>query len=171
MIEKIYFDMDGVLADFDNGVRELCHMEPQSQNQKKRSQTADDKMWEAIKNVEHFYDKLKPINGAIELFNELRDSFDVEILTGIPKPKRGITTAAEDKINWVRRYLGDDVKVNVVFREDKPNYCTGPECVLIDDYAKNISEWNEMGGMGILFENVEETFENVMETQSKGKSL
>ena len=25
--EKIYFDMDGVLADFDRGVRELCGME------------------------------------------------------------------------------------------------------------------------------------------------
>ena len=28
VIEKIYFDMDGVLADFDRGVRELCHAEP-----------------------------------------------------------------------------------------------------------------------------------------------
>jgi len=26
--EKIYFDMDGVLADFAKGVRELCGMEP-----------------------------------------------------------------------------------------------------------------------------------------------
>ena len=25
-IENIYFDMDGVLADFDNGVRKLCHI-------------------------------------------------------------------------------------------------------------------------------------------------
>ena len=25
-IKKIFFDMDGVLADFDRGVRELCRM-------------------------------------------------------------------------------------------------------------------------------------------------
>lgn len=30
-IEKIYFDMDGVLADFDRGIRELCHMDPLNQ--------------------------------------------------------------------------------------------------------------------------------------------
>ena len=28
---RIYFDMDGVLADFDRGVRELCGLEPVSQ--------------------------------------------------------------------------------------------------------------------------------------------
>jgi hypothetical protein len=32
---KIYLDMDGVLADFERGIRELCHMEPQSQNGKR----------------------------------------------------------------------------------------------------------------------------------------
>jgi len=26
--KKIYFDMDGVLADFDRGVVELCNMQP-----------------------------------------------------------------------------------------------------------------------------------------------
>lgn len=30
-VKKIYFDMDGVLADFAGGVRELCGMEPVSQ--------------------------------------------------------------------------------------------------------------------------------------------
>ena len=31
-VEKIYFDMDSVLADFERGVRELCGMTPPSQN-------------------------------------------------------------------------------------------------------------------------------------------
>ncbi len=79
-----------------------------------------------------------------------------EILTGIPKPRRGILTAGEDKINWVRRILSKDVKVNIVYREEKPNYCTGKDCILIDDYKKNIREWEEMGGTGILFATAEE---------------
>ena len=46
--EKIYFDMDGVLADFERGIRELCHMEAPSQNGK-QDEKADDLMWEAVR--------------------------------------------------------------------------------------------------------------------------
>ena len=33
-IRKIYLDMDGVLADFDSGVRELCGIEPPPQDER-----------------------------------------------------------------------------------------------------------------------------------------
>ena len=86
-----------------------------------------------------------------------------EILTGIPKPKRGIVGAAEDKVNWVRRLLSEDVKVNLVLREHKPQFCTGPGCILIDDYKKNIKEWEAGGGTGILSVNADETMEKLVE--------
>jgi phosphoglycolate phosphatase-like HAD superfamily hydrolase len=41
-VRKIYFDMDGVLADFERGVRELCNLEPLSQNAKHRDKHKDD---------------------------------------------------------------------------------------------------------------------------------
>ena len=43
---KIYFDMDGVLADFESGVRELCGMEPQKQG--RQSPRDDDLMFAAM---------------------------------------------------------------------------------------------------------------------------
>lgn len=92
------------------------------------------------------------MDGAAEMFATIRREYGnkVEILSGIPKPKRGIENAAEDKTNWIHRLLGENVVVNIVYREEKKKYCTGPECILIDDYGKNIKEWNEMGGTGIL---------------------
>ena len=45
-IEKIYFDMDEVLADFNRGVRELCHMEPVEQSV---STKEDDALWAAVR--------------------------------------------------------------------------------------------------------------------------
>ena len=54
-IEKIYFDLDGVLADFRRGVRDLCGMDPVRRT--KKTATGDDAMWEAIKKVANFYDR------------------------------------------------------------------------------------------------------------------
>ena len=156
-IKKIYFDLDGVLADFDRGVRELCGMEPVDQSNK--NQGDDDRLFEAIKNVDHFYNKLELCPGAKEMFQQLDKEYPgaCEILSGIPKPRRGIDTAADDKSEWVRRNLGKHIKVNIVYREEKKNYVTGRDCILIDDYEKNIREWEKGGGTGILFISAEET--------------
>ena len=157
MVEKIYFDMDGVLADFERGVRELCGMEPARQDQT-WTPGSDDAMWVAIREAEHFYDRLEMMPGAKELFDRLYERYGdrVEILTGVPKPKRNIPEAGDDKTRWVHRLLGEDIRVNVVLREEKPNYCRNRDCILIDDFDENINSWEESGGTGILFTTAED---------------
>ena len=86
-----------------------------------------------------------------------------EILTGIPKPKRGIPTAGEDKIKWMRRMLSEDIVVNIVIREQKPEFCTGKDCILIDDLERNIKEWEAEGGTGIRHVSPEETLRQLKE--------
>ena len=158
MIKKIYFDMDGVLADFDRGVEEFCGMQPLPQGGK-RSEEEDNKMWEKIREVEHFYDKLEILPGAKKMFDALYGLYGdkCEILTGIPKPKRGIDSAGDDKTAWVRRLFAKDIKVNIVYREEKARFCTGKDCILIDDFDKNIREWEAMGGTGIPNKSVSQT--------------
>ncbi len=34
--------------------------------------------------------------------------------------------------------MSEDLKVNIVYREEKPDYCGGKGCILIDDMKKNI---------------------------------
>lgn len=156
-ISKIYFDMDGVVADFDRGVRELCGLPviPYSE----MTEEQDDKMWAVIKTVGHFYDKLEPIPGAIELFRAVYDKYRdrCEILTGIPKAKRGILTAGDDKIAWAHRLLAPGVAVNIVYAQDKPDFCKGVDCILIDDLESNIRAWENCGGTGILHKSPEQT--------------
>ena len=112
MIEKIYFDMDGVLVDFDGGVTKLCGLRPLMQGGR-RSKEEDDLMWEKTREVGHFYDRLDPMPGAIELFKELYERYGdkCEILTGIPKPKRGILTAGDDKIAWAHRIFFFSIRI------------------------------------------------------------
>ena len=161
-VGKIYFDMDGVLADFGRGVRELCDMEALSQNGE-RDLKQDDLMWEAIRDTDCFYDRLELMPGAKELFNQFWGKYGdkCEILTGIPREERGIVTAERDKRNWTRRMLSEEVRVNAVCRKHKQQFCTGPEAVLIDDRAKTIREWRELGGTGILHKSAEETLKEL----------
>jgi len=158
----IYLDMDGVLADFDRGVAELCNLQVTPQG-KKRDAAADDRMWAAIREVGHFYDKLELMPGAKEMFDRIRAKYGdrCEILTGIPKEKRGIPTAGEDKKNWMKRMLSDTIRVNIVYREQKPDFCKGKGCVLIDDLEGNIRDWEGMGGTGILHVSAENTLKEL----------
>lgn len=150
-ISKIYLDMDGVLADFNRGVKELCGMEPLDQQTATDEET--DRLWEAISQVDHYYDRLEQLPGAADLLLTLIRKYGdrCEVLTAIPKPKRNVKNANTDKKKWMERHFGSDIKVNIVFRAEKKNFCTGEDSILIDDYQANIDEWVSYGGTGILF--------------------
>ena len=155
---KIYFDMDGVLVDFDRGVLELCGITAPKQGLSERTKEVENKMWDEIRKIDNFYAKLKPLDEGIKLFNDLYSIYgmDVEILTGIPKESRNIPNASIDKINWVKENISTKIIVNTVVREDKIKFCKGKDYILIDDYAKNIEAWENAGGTGILFDDIYE---------------
>lgn len=148
---KIYFDLDNTLADFDRGVREQCGVPHDA---------PEDVVFPAIKDTPGFFANLKPMPGAIALFRSVCAAFpgQVEVLSAAPKPKHGIVGAEKDKRTWVRKYLSPTVKTNIVLRREKRDYCTGPDCVLIDDFDMNIDEWREHGGIGILFTDADSAF-------------
>lgn len=162
-IKKIYFDMDGVLADFERGINEICGMDMPIQGLS--TDEEDNRMWEAVKEAEHFYDKLEPMKGAVDMYRKLSSKYDCEILSAIPKPHRGIETAGEDKKNWVKRILSSDMKVNIVLKEEKKDYVDGAETILIDDLGDNIKTWEAFGGTGIKFESAEQVLKRIEELE------
>ncbi len=149
--EKIYFDMDGVLVDFGKGILELCGMELPSPGTNMREY--DDRLWSAVRRADRFYFRLDPIDKTLDLFDDVRriHGDKVEILTAIPNPSRNVIGADPDKREWVRKHIGDDVKVNVVYRRDKRLFAKGKDFILIDDTLNNIDSWIAAGGDGILF--------------------
>ena len=156
---KVYLDMDRVIADFDNGVREYAHIEPP--DQKNEEQVTE--MWKKLSKVPHYYDKLDLMPGAEHGAAVLYGMFgeDLEILTGVPNPTRGLPTASDDKKTWMRRKFEPEIVVNTVRRAEKKNFCTGKDCILIDDNEQNIREWEAAGGTGILFKDWEQALEVV----------
>ncbi|MBR5705304.1 MAG: hypothetical protein IKX21_04975 [Deltaproteobacteria bacterium] len=161
---KIYFDMDGVLADFESGVRELCGMEPQKQG--RQSPRDDDLMFAAMREVGHFYGKLRPFPETVALLHELLELLgpeQVAILTGVPKPERNIPEASEDKRAWIRRHVASSLEVNTVLRRDKIRLAGSRDHILIDDYSANINAWEKAGGTGICHTSAETTRKRLVE--------
>ena len=55
------------------------------------------------------------------------------------------------KVIWAARYLKiPESQIILVEREEKVKYAN-PRSILIDDYDKNITEWEAKGGIGILY--------------------
>ena len=147
-VKTIYLDMDGVLADFAGGVRDMLGIDAEYQlaDPDRRAQ-----MFDLINHYDGFYRKLKPVDGGLELLEDLKKRYDVEILTGIPGPEAGVPNARENKMAWIRQYVDDDVTVHTVVRGDKRIFCTGRNCFLIDDNRKNLEQWQNAGGTAIEF--------------------
>lgn len=157
--------MDGVLADFDKGVLEIANfVKTKDENPTEEQDTA---MWAAVRAIDHFYDLLDPMPGAVEMFKRIYEKYGdrCEILTGVPKDKWGIATSREDKVNWMHRIMNPNVVVNTVLTAEKPNFCTGEDCILIDDFRKNIAKWEAAGGTGIRFIDAEST---IKELENRG---
>jgi hypothetical protein len=69
--------------------------------------------------------------------------------------------SAKGKLIWCKRELNPQpVKVNLVPAKDKHIFAK-PNHILIDDKDKNIQQWIEKGGIGILHTDTKSTIEKV----------
>lgn len=149
--KKIYFDMDGVIVDFEGGVKKYLNINPRPQGY---HPDYDNKLFEAMRKETHFYAKLDPIKGSIDIVKKAIEKHgieNVEILTGVPKPSRNIPEAAADKAKWIAERISPDIKVNAVLRKEKINFVENRRSVLIDDFESNVKEWRKAGGTAIHF--------------------
>lgn len=144
----LYCDLDGVLADFEQGVQNRFGKNPHELN---RSM-----MWAVLRKTPNFYDKL-PWMPKGRLLWEAIKSYNPVILTGCPRGGWG----EEDKRSWCARELGPEIKVICCATDDKPNYCSHGD-MLIDDRDIIMNEWVKKGGKFVLYS--EKTVEENIET-------
>ena len=135
----IFCDLDGVLADFEQGIRTRFNKSPE--------ELKPSFMWSAINKSDSFFETLPWMPKGRELWEQIRQYHPI-ILTGIPK---GNNSAAEEKLRWCARELGPDIQVITCYTKEKPNYCLY-KSILIDDRIDNLNAWNANGGKFVLYD-------------------
>lgn len=153
-IPKIYFDLDGVCANFEKMAAETLKVPYWNPH--------DDTHWEIWDKIPHMFYTLEPLEDGIRLYNYVVNRVgleNVEFLTAVPDPTGLLYTAAADKEKWVHAHVDDKVVVNTVQGgKNKIRWLVdNPGAILIDDYDRNIKLWNEHGGIGIKHVDFEST--------------
>ena len=139
-LPEIYCDMDQVLVDFIGGAEDVIDM-PFAQADK-------NDRWEAIKNTKDFWVNLKWMPGAKRLYSFI-SKYDHHILSAASSRDVNVRLG---KLKWLSK--NTKIKrsnINIVKRIDKQKFAMtdGEPNVLIDDYKKNIVEWESNGGIGV----------------------
>ena len=127
---KVFLDLDGTLARFN--VRNAL---------------------ERFDKEEGFFARLKAYKN-IEIVNELAKNNNLFVISASPNEQ-----ADKDKLEWLSKYLPNIQQENVTLCrlgqnkaqiiQDKYNITIDNNCYLLDDYTKNLVEWESFGGKGI----------------------
>lgn len=130
---NLFLDLDGTLAKFNS-----------KRNALKR-----------FDNEKGFFANLKPYK-YIEFVNELANNKNVNVFIISATPNE---QADQDKLIWIEKHLNNIKKENICFSrigenkakviKDKLNITIDKTCLLLDDYTKNLIEWQNLNGIGI----------------------
>ena len=156
---KVYLDMDGVLADFDKRFEDLSGMLPRNFEEK----YGKNKFWDFIdeENKVKFWVGIPVMPGVPSLINAVK-KYDYEILTS-PSAKK---QSRLGKILWVRKHknlFDRDPYIN--FKKAKEKHLIKPNLqktdILIDDRLDTINRWNEAGGTGVHYQNINQVLKDL----------
>ena len=147
-LPTIFCDMDEVLVAFRSGAEKVIGMPFPDADKEER--------WNAINQAKGFWANLDWMPGAKRLWDFI-SRYDTEILSAYSGRD---PTSRVGKMKWLSKNTKiKRGKVNLVMRSDKQKYATtnGKPNILIDDYIKNINEWEAKGGIGVHHTNVSKT--------------
>ena len=147
-LPDIYCDLDQVLVNLMKGADEVVGGSFVTHDK--------DERWKMINQTKDFWANLEWMPGSRKLYQFIK-RYDPYVLSAYsardPNSQMG-------KKKWLKKNTEfKKSRINLVKREQKQKYAItdGKPNVLIDDYIKNINEWESKGGIGIHHTNVSKT--------------
>ncbi|MCM8557321.1 5' nucleotidase, NT5C type [Sphingomicrobium sediminis] len=146
MSVRLFLDCDGVLADFDGGVRKLTGLSPDALE----AERGKGGFWKALARADAFYADLDPLPGALDMVEAVRH-LEPTILTGLPMGN----WARRQKLAWRDRHLPGIPMITCMAR-DKWKYAEAGD-VLVDDRKTARAPWKEKGRGRFILHKAPET--------------
>jgi nicotinic acid mononucleotide adenylyltransferase/PAS domain-containing protein len=149
---KIYVDMDGVIVDFDGGYEKLTGITTKEADKK-----GPEFFWKPISKAgAKWWITLKWMPDGKQLWDYVK-KYNPELLSA---PSREEASRLGKRV-WVKRELPG---VKLILRSaDKKQEFASPNSILIDDREKNIEQWKNAGGIGILHTDAASTIKKLKE--------
>lgn len=145
MYKNYYFDMDGVVARY-----------------QREAYTGENPIW--LRKNQHYFKDLEPDRKMLEVIDRVhqRSRYTGEhiyLLTSIPMNGAIFNEHFHDKISWAKTWFPyldiDDILISVTSKRDAVEYIQNHQLsendILIDDYNKNLFDWQHNGGISIKY--------------------
>lgn len=143
---RLFLDADGVLADFDHGVRGLLKLRPKEFIAKHGRGT----FWKRLARAENFYGSLPEMPDAQLLFDAVKH-LNPTILTGLPLG----SWAAPQKIEWAAEHFPGVPIITCMARDKHKHMHLGD--VLVDDREKHRADYEAAGVVFVHHRNAEDS--------------
>ena len=157
----LYLDMDGVLADFDQGYEDYFGKGQRSCYWQSEIEGRDNVNWKLVASVPDFFLSLPPMRDAYALVNYTR-RFTPTVLTGVPSSVGGIE---QQKKSWINKHFPVLSRVICCTSVGKSAVAELGD-ILIDDWPKYRHIWEAKGGIWITHTSAAESI-----TQLRGLGL
>lgn len=154
-LPRFFFDMDGVLVDFDKEFQK--HLPGHTEE--------SDWTWQELHaKCPDIYSIADPMEDMTVLTAYLAYYYEHwHILTAIPK-RWNWPDVTKQKRWWVNNWMPEISNDRIRFgpyAEDKQFHCTGSLDILIDDKIRNIEQWRARRGIGIHHTSAVETIKQL----------
>lgn len=131
---EVFLDMDGVLSDFDKHARDQGKFDAKGQP---KWNELDAEWW-----------RTQPaFDGMKQFYEDMKEFGNVRMLSS-PTVSAG---SFQGKAEWVEAQWGKwGLRDLILCRAQDKHFLARPNHILVDDRQKNIDEWTQAGGIGIL---------------------
>ena len=142
-MKNLYIDFDGVILDTIEVTYKLMdELKIDKKNREEVEKFYINLDWKNLLSITpEINDSIKCIQNLIEA-----DIFDISILTHVNSLSEII-----EKVHFIRKFLPSITIIPVPKAISKTKMVHAEDAILIDDYVSNLNEWQEAGGIGILF--------------------